>query len=286
MTRRAWFLLVWALSSGGGCHRSPEALLTESRTGEASSSAGPHPLPLLPADLDGVLPPRWGVGDTWIVRTSTIEHDDSGGESRRTHHQRFQVRDVPREGADYYVVTTHGRDRHGDSRTILAFRVPDLAATEAYSSDWPPTKIDPSFSRAALPDVRGGPPVFAFPIMPPLLDEVPPRFANPMSFPREDAEPIRQTIEPTADGLHIHFENPAMFDDAVKVIDLTWRRGDPWWSSVRVRIKGGFGSDTMGDDFLFAFADLYRPGEPLDPIPRWWPVGAEMPDASDAPLPE
>lgn len=280
--RRALLLVSLALSGCHGCQGAAppaeEMLLDE------PPDAGTRARPLLPEDLDGVLPPRWGVGDEWIIRTNTVETDMFRGNIHRTLLHRFRVTDVPKDGADYYVLTAHGGDRHAYHHYALAFRVPDLSMTEELyvPAASPSPRIDASFTPIPLPHVRGHLPVFAFPSMPPLLDDLPPRFANPISFFEERTEnTIRQTIEPTPEGLQIRFEVQQLLSDLR--IDMRWRRGDPWWSSVRVWAKSRMDEDAGRDrdETLIAFADLFRPGEQLDPIPLWWPLGEPMPDASD-----
>ncbi len=74
-----------------------------------------------------------------------------------------------------------------------------------------------------------------------------------------------QTMEPTVAGLRVTIELTELF--YVERIVLEWRRGDPWWSSLRSLTRGRDEDDPTHVDaeVLRDVADLLRPGEPLLP---------------------
>lgn len=275
--RRGLLLFAWTLAGCHGCERASESATLRGPLAQPAEEpdAGRRPGPLHAADLEGIFPPRWGVGDEWTIRTSTILQDPFHGPVRRTVFYRFRVMEVPRQGVDQYLISTHGGTRHAHEHYALAFHVPDFTMTLTQTgSDWPPSWLNTSFSPVSCPYAEAT--VFAFPSVPPLRNEVPPRYENPLSCPRQRFEStIRQTIEPTPEGLRIFIEAPGLF--AVHYVDMLWRRGDPWWSSVRVTLRdrdpddGGVYGDASPGDSAF----LVQPGEPLD-------LAAEVPDASDS----
>jgi hypothetical protein len=240
----------------------------------------PRPPPLSPEDLEGVLPPRWGVGDEWLVRASTPERDDWLGFVDRMYIYRFRVVAVPHSGAEHYVITVHGGHRLWLYRLVLFVCVPDPALS-VHLSDWPAEGLSPSFSEPARPLTGGGSPFFGFPLMPPFLPAAPPRFANGSSFGEERGTlSASQVFVPTKDGLRVTLTAEYLY--ARSRVELTFRRGDPWWSSARVCVSGNGASGVPASpgEILEGGGDLVRADEPLEPMPAWW-LSGPMPSSAD-----
>ncbi|APR81841.1 Hypothetical protein A7982_07190 [Minicystis rosea] len=284
-------LLSFALGGCRGCERRPDSAspAEHSLADTDGPDAGRRIVSLRPEDLEGVFPPRWGVGDEWFVRVSITIPESVRGPYRTTSIHRFQVVEAPRPGADYYLLSAHGDARHWGTHYGFAVRVPDFTLTEVLlNADLTPSHQSPRFSPVPCPFADGSTPLFLFPSVPPFRAESPPAFESVLSCPApaydEDSPHLmmRQTIEPTAEGLHIRIESPGLF--ARRYVDMLWRRGDPWWSSVRIMVKRAdfFDGGVHGPEVPLDFADLLRPGEEPPPLPSWWKPGLER---SDLPAP-
>jgi len=266
MTRSAAILLL-ALTGCHGCEDGTAEPLAAPRAGEdLKADAAPRPHPLLPEELEGVFPPRWSIGDDWFVRTSAHQNDPFHGEVRLREVFHYRVVDVPRTGHEYYLIESEGGPRQMREHWFLVFRPPDYSEIASQGSMVPGEEI------ASLPHqlYGSGRGIFTFPMAPPFLSSNPPRFANPIheELREEDGQILHspvQTIEPTLAGLRVTLEVIQEF--AMLRIVMEWRRGAPWWSSLRVYAKArdDDAPPDAGAEVLRDFADLFDPGEPLLP---------------------
>jgi hypothetical protein len=192
----------------------------------APSASPPPPAGATAAQLDGIFPPRWQLGQRWRVRMAS----PGLANGHIMHPFEYVVAAVPGERQSSYAL--HVKSEDTGARFVLEF-FPD----GSFQSARPPGE-DASAQRVSGIEQRlpgdwflGGPPPGAggWPV---LYHPAPPSRLPPSPLAEAMASPPRrQHVEATADGILLRAE----VLDALprRRLTWTWRRGDPWWSTLR-----------------------------------------------------
>ena len=276
-------------AAGGGGHGSTATDGPQVDGGSDGSSAfSMRAEPVYAASLtsemfDGVVPPRWHLGDTWEVMFCR-RRDSNANENNQFDTTRviFRVVAPPRPGAVTAVVTV--QERIVPSR-LWVRRPQEYDGKTSHPqvgfdhvTPWPARSIvfnsqtfDPVLTRI---QTQGGIRVAydqinddwsTYHILA-CTPHVPPGLLNPEILEAAHrADRRRTTVTPTPEGLFFELQEGDPFMSRRVVF---WRRGEPWWSFARVdtiNVDAGIELETSFDtseDGAVSWAVTLPPGQP------------------------
>jgi hypothetical protein len=213
------------------CGHEPPAPAPAASAASVTALPVPSASPSSPASttavqLDGIFPPHWQLGQRWRLRMAS----PGLGNGYIMRPFEYVVAAIPDERQSRYVL--HVKGEGIGARFVLEF-FPDGSFKSArpagendsarrvagieqrFPGDW--------FLGGPLPG-DGGWPVLYYPAPPPGGPRGP--LAEAMA-----PTPRRQHVESTADGIIIRAEELDALPQ--RRLTWTWRRGDPWWSTLR-----------------------------------------------------
>lgn len=177
--------------------------------------------------IEEFFPPRWQVGDSWVVSMTTeVRAPADLGPQFVERAFRYEVTRMPTERQPTYRVEVRPEDADEDSRFALYFRVEDFSlarvarAGEGGIEDTVISNGPHPFVNYAhrLPIIADAP--IAHPRQ--LMDE-------PYAF-NVGGKTVVQRVRIEADTLHLRLEQQ---DPGVMlIVEVKWRAGDPWWREI------------------------------------------------------
>ena len=173
-------------------------------------------------------PPRWKVGDTWVVsaKTEDVLRSRPGRDAFETNEFRFEVAGLPGEGTELARIVVRDHVRRGNEEAYeLTFRPKPFSLAEY-------RVLDRRTGAIQHVQAKNGPSPFLghrssglivdFPVHPPEH-----ALADPLPFTFELHRRGVQMVEVTPEGLRF------IVTVGTERCTFEWKRGEPWWSTFR-----------------------------------------------------